>query len=162
MGRAFEYADGAGGRRRAAVIRAATGEDGRYLLAVVKLTPAGAFFASMYCTPRDAAFGRRTAGSGRCCHEEARISFRHFSGSGPLSIYWHDGPYGDAVEAVKGRGVAWLAPNGELLGVEFDDVARAADAQTLELPNGDVVTVRVKKGKVTVRQRHRARRTSAA
>src|SRR5204863_463450 len=58
--------------------------------------------------------------------------------------------------------VAWLAPNGELLGVEFDDVARAADAQTLELPNGDVVTVRVKKGKVTVRQRHRARRTSAA
>src|SRR6059058_5040750 len=66
-----------------------------------------------------------------------RISFRHFSGSGPLSIYWHDGPYGDAVEAVKGRGVAWLAPNGELLGVEFDDVARAADAQTLELPNGD-------------------------
>ncbi len=93
---------------------------------------------------------------------KSRISFRHFSGSGPLSIYWHDGPYGDAVEAVKGRGVAWLAPNGELLGVEFDDVARAADAQTLELPNGDVVTVRVKKGKVTVRQRHRARRTSAA
>src|SRR5438876_12095886 len=91
-----------------------------------------------------------------------RVVFRHLAGSGPLSIYWHDGPYGDAVEAVKGRGVAWLAPNGELLGVEFDDVARAADAQTLELPNGDVVTVRVKKGKVTVRQRHRARRTSAA
>ena len=91
-----------------------------------------------------------------------RISFRHFSGSGPLSIYWHDGPYGDAVEAVKGRGVAWLAPNGELLGVEFDDVASPADAQTLELPNGDVVTVRVTRGKVTVRQRHRGRKTSAA
>ena len=77
MGRAFEYADGVGGRRRAAVIRAATGddviigeqelrhamrhftyrlfyrlEDGRYLLAVVKLTPAGAFLASMYPTGR--------------------------------------------------------------------------------------------------------------
>src|SRR5437773_6110002 len=102
MGRASEYADGVGGRRRAAVIRAATGDDviigeqelrhaplhvatrpglephhsgarqpddrprrrcaqtarvpvvldGRYLLAVVKLTPAGAFFASMYPTGR--------------------------------------------------------------------------------------------------------------
>jgi hypothetical protein len=27
------------------------------------------------------------------------ISFRHFGGSGPLSVYWHPGPYGDAVEA---------------------------------------------------------------
>src|SRR5438477_8738136 len=91
-----------------------------------------------------------------------RISFRRFSGSGPLSIYWHDGPYGDAVEAVKGRGVAWLAPNGERLGVEFDDVASPADAHTLELPTGDVVTVRVTRGNVTVRQRHRGRKTSAA
>ncbi len=33
------------------------------------------------------------------------ISFRHFSGSGPLSIYWHDGPYGDAIEAKRGEGV---------------------------------------------------------
>ena len=89
-----------------------------------------------------------------------RVSFRHFSGSGPLSIYWHDGPYGD--EAVKGRGVAWLAPNGELLGVEFDDVAFAADAQTLELPGGDVASVRVRRGKVTVRVRHRGRKTHAA
>ena len=63
------------------------------------------------------------------------ISFRHFSGSGPLSAYWHDGPFGDAVEAVAGRGVAWLAPNGELLGVEFDDVAYASDNQSLVLSN---------------------------
>ena len=49
----------------------------------------------------------------------------------------------------------------ELL-VEFDDVACAADDQALELPNGDVVTVRVTRGKVTVRQRHRGRKTSAA
>lgn len=47
--------------------------------------------------------------------KKPRISFRHFSGSGPLSVYWHDSPYGDAVEATDGRGVAWLAPNGQLL-----------------------------------------------
>lgn len=91
-----------------------------------------------------------------------KISFRRFSGSGPLSVYWNDGPFGDAVEAVKGRGVAWLAPNGDLLGVEFDDVARASDEQALELPNGDTVTVRVTRGNVTVGMKHRGRSTRAA
>ena len=90
------------------------------------------------------------------------ISFRHFAGSGPLSVYWHDGPFGDAVEAKKGRGVTWLTPNGELLGVEFDDVAYANDEQTLELPNGDSVAVRVRHGKVTVRLKHPDRKTRAA
>ena len=87
------------------------------------------------------------------------IVYRHFSGSGPLSIYWHDGPYGDAVEARSGRGVGWLAPNGELLGVEFDDVAWGRDTQSLELVNGDIVEVRVARGKVSAqrrRGRHRA------
>lgn len=91
-----------------------------------------------------------------------RVSFRHFSGSGPLSIYWHDGPYGDAVEAKKGRGVAWLAPNGQLLGVEFDDVAWNADDQTLELPNHDVVRVTVKRGAARVRVKRSPKRTHAA
>ena len=90
------------------------------------------------------------------------MSFRHFGGSGRLSAYWHDGALGDAVEAVKGRGVAWLTPNGELLGVEFDDVAYASDHQTLNLPNGDVVTVRVSRGKPTVRVKHARRRRRAA
>jgi hypothetical protein len=94
--------------------------------------------------------------------KKPRISFRHFAGSGPLSVYWHDGPFGDAVEASKGRGVAWLAPNGELLGVEFDDVAHTADDQTLELPNGDTVTVRVTRGKAIVRLRRAGRKTRAA
>lgn len=89
------------------------------------------------------------------------ISFRHFSGSGPLSVYWHDGPFGDAVEAKKGRGVAWLTPNGELLGVEFDHVAFSSDEQTLDLSNGDSVTVRVRRGKVTVRLKQ-DRKTRAA
>ena len=90
------------------------------------------------------------------------ISFRHFAGSGPLSVYWHDGPFGDAVEAKKGRGVAWLTPSGELLGVEFDDVTYAADEQILELPNGDSVALRVRRGKVTVRLKRADRKTRAA
>jgi hypothetical protein len=94
--------------------------------------------------------------------KKPRVSFRHFSGSGPLSIYWHDGPYGDAVEATKGRGVAWLAPNGQLLGVEFDDVAWNEDDQALELPNDEVVDVRVKRGRITVRRKRPRRRTHAA
>ena len=91
-----------------------------------------------------------------------RVSFRHFSGSGPLSIYWHDGPYGDAVEATKGKGVAWLAPNGELLGVEFDDVTWDEDDQVLELPNDDLVRVKVRRGRTSVRAKRRPRRPNAA
>lgn len=79
------------------------------------------------------------------------ISFRHFQGSGPLSIYWHEGPYGDAVEARRGSGVGWFSGNGELLGVEFDDVAYQTDEQTLEFSSGVTVSVRVSKGKATVR-----------
>ena len=89
------------------------------------------------------------------------VSFRHFSGSGPLSAYWHGGPYGDAIEAGAGKGVAWLAPNGQLLGVEFDDVRWEADDQALELPNGDVVTVRVRRGRVAVHVKHRRRGRAA-
>jgi hypothetical protein len=84
--------------------------------------------------------------------KKPEISFRHFEGSGPLSIYWHEGPYGDAVEARRGSGVGWFARNGELLGVvEFDDVAYPADEQTLEFSGGLTVIVRITKGKPTVR-----------
>ncbi len=81
------------------------------------------------------------------------ISFRHFAGSGPLSIYWYPGPYGDAVEARSGAGVGWFAPNGELLGVEFDDVTFAHDHQTLVFTNGESVEVDVTRGKVSVRRK---------
>ena len=89
------------------------------------------------------------------------VSFRHFSGSGPLSVYWHEGPYGNAVEASAGQGVAWLAPNGELLGVEFDDVRWDADDQALEIPNGDVASVRVRRGRVSVHVKHRRKGRAA-
>jgi len=77
------------------------------------------------------------------------ISFRYFEGAGPLSIYWYDGPYGTAVEATNGSGVSWHAPNGELLGVEFDNVAFDKDHQSLELVNKLIVEVKVTNGKVT-------------
>lgn len=94
--------------------------------------------------------------------KKPRIVFRHFSGSGPLSIYWHEGPYGNAIEATKGRGVLWLAPNGELLGAEFDDVSWSNDGQSLELPSGDVVALRVVRGKATARLKHSGRKFRAA
>jgi hypothetical protein len=88
------------------------------------------------------------------------ISFRHFGGSGPLSVYWYPGPYGDAVEARDGSGVGWFAPNGEVLGVEFDDVAFSRDHQVLVFSGGARIDVRVAHGKVSV-QPHLPRRKVA-
>jgi hypothetical protein len=90
------------------------------------------------------------------------ISFRHFGGSGPLSMYWYPGPYGDAVEAAQGKGVGWFAPNGELLGVEFDDVTVHDDRQALTFKNGVTVEIGVNKGKVSVKVRGRQRPPAAA
>ena len=77
------------------------------------------------------------------------ISFRHFDGSGPLSIYWHDGPYGDAIEANKGDGVGWFSASQDLLGVEFDDVEFKKDHQTLFFDNV-MVEIKVNNGKVKI------------
>lgn len=90
------------------------------------------------------------------------ISFRHFGGSGPLSAYWYPGPYGDAVEATQGKGVGWFAPNGELLGVEFDDVTTHEDRQALAFKNGVSVEVVVKKDKVSSRVHCHQRPPAAA
>jgi hypothetical protein len=94
--------------------------------------------------------------------KQPKISFRHFGGSGPLSVYWYPGPYGDAVEATQGKGVGWLAPNGELLGVELDDVAVRNDRQALAFKNGVKVEVLVRKGKVSVLVRGRQPAPAAA
>jgi hypothetical protein len=90
------------------------------------------------------------------------ISFRPFGGSGPLSVYWHPDPYGDAVEAARGSGVGWFTPTGEVLGVEFDDVTSAQDEQCLEFANGIVVRLRVQRGKVRVHLDKRRRKPKAA
>lgn len=83
--------------------------------------------------------------------KKVEISFRWIDGAGPLSIYWHPGPYGSASEATSGNGVAWFAPSGDLLGVEFDHVNVAKDHQVLELANGLRVEIDVIKGKPVVR-----------
>jgi len=93
--------------------------------------------------------------------KKPEISFRHFGGSGPLSVYWYPGPYGVAVEASKGRGVGWFSPSGELLGVEFDDVEVTADNQIIEFKVGYSVSIKTKKGKVSVGL-HRPKRKKAA
>ncbi len=83
--------------------------------------------------------------------KKPEISFRHFDGSGPLSIYWHDGPYGDAINCAKGDGVGWFTTVGhDLLGVEFDDVEYKKDHQILFFNGGLMVEVKVTNGKVSV------------
>jgi hypothetical protein len=79
-----------------------------------------------------------------------KISFRVFDESGPLSVYFYPGPYGDALEAQIGDGVGWFSSSThELLGVEFDDVLEKADHQILKFKSGWAVEVKVKKGQVT-------------
>ena len=88
--------------------------------------------------------------------KKPEISFRVIDGSGPLSVYWHKGPYGDALECKEGTGVVWLSPGGELLGVEFDDVNEKSDKQILTLPDDTFVEVAVKKAKVSIQIHHPA------
>jgi hypothetical protein len=78
------------------------------------------------------------------------ISYRQFGDSGPLTVYWHDGPYGAAREADVGKGVGWFAPTGDLLGVEFDDIAFSSDEQTLVF-GLTRVTVVMRSGRAGVR-----------
>ncbi|PWU20906.1 MAG: hypothetical protein C5B49_03495 [Bdellovibrio sp.] len=79
--------------------------------------------------------------------KKPKVSFRPYGGSGPLSIHWYDA-FGDAEEAVRGEGVCWYSPRGEILAVEFDDVDFSSDDQTLELKDGSIVHIKVKEGRV--------------
>lgn len=81
--------------------------------------------------------------------KKPEISFRPYGGSGPLSIYWSEGPYGDAIEAIKGNGVSWHSASGELLGVEFDDVSEKEDTQTLKLFNNIKINLKIINGKIS-------------
>lgn len=82
---------------------------------------------------------------------QPEIYFRPIGQSGPLSIYWHSGPYGDAVECQEGKGVVWMSSTGILLGVEFDDVDKISGHQALVAPQGTKVEVWIKNGKVKVK-----------
>jgi hypothetical protein len=80
------------------------------------------------------------------------MNFRIIGDSGPLAVYWYDPPHGPAHDSLGGRGVAWLSPNGELLGTEFDDVLAESDHQHLIAPNGIRIEVTTDKGKVAVKK----------
>ena len=82
--------------------------------------------------------------------KKPEINFRVIGNSGPLSIYWYNGPYGDAVESINGNGVGWFSPLQDLLGVEFDDVESIKDQQELSFENGVSVKIEVKKNIVKI------------
>ena len=79
------------------------------------------------------------------------IFFRPIGNSGPLSIYWYPGPYGNAIECKEGKGVVWLSPTGDILGVEFDDVNKDNDHQILKTPDGTNLEVFVSSSKVRIK-----------
>lgn len=84
--------------------------------------------------------------------KKPKISFRVFGDSGPLSVYFHEAPYGDAIEAVSGDGVGWFSTAGkELLAVEFDDVSEKSDHQILKFKGGLEIEVSVEEGRATVK-----------
>jgi len=67
--------------------------------------------------------------------KNGEVFFRPIESSAPLSIYWYHGSKGDAIEANNGNGVGFFSPEGELLGVIFDDVNENNDNQMLEFDN---------------------------
>jgi hypothetical protein len=79
--------------------------------------------------------------------KKPKVFFHPIAGSSVLSITWHDGPLGDAVEANNEIGVGFFAHNGDLLSVQFDDVEEN-DHQFLEFDHYKV-DVTVKRGKVS-------------
>ena len=79
--------------------------------------------------------------------KKPEVFYRPIDGSAPLSIYWYEGPKGDAVEANNEDGVGFFGTSGELLGVIFDDVSEKKDDQFLEFLNSRV-EISVKNGKV--------------
>jgi hypothetical protein len=87
-----------------------------------------------------------------------KIYFNPIGGSAPLSIYFFEGPYGDATEAKSGNGVYWQTGSGELLGVQFDDVSAKSDQQTLVVHKNLEIQIKVtdKKVKIEVIKRNKA------
>ncbi len=82
--------------------------------------------------------------------KKPRVVFNPIEGSAPLSLYWSEGPYGDAKEAREGNGVYWVSSDGVLLGVQFDDVLMKKDKQKLTLTKGREVHIAVANGKVSI------------
>jgi hypothetical protein len=81
--------------------------------------------------------------------KKPKIYFSPIEGSAPLTLAWHAGPKGNAIEADKGHGVGFFSPNGELLAAIFDDVSDHEDLQALSfVKTGWTVQLSVTKGKI--------------
>lgn len=80
--------------------------------------------------------------------KKPEVYYNPIDGSAPLSIYWYEGPKGDAVEANNEDGVGFFSPTGELLGVIFDDVSEKKDRQVLKFDRYQVA-ISVSQGKVS-------------
>ena len=80
--------------------------------------------------------------------KKVKITFLPIDGTGALHLDFQPGPFGDAVEAKKGDGIAFFSQNGELQGVTFDDVNEERDRQLLEFDRYRV-EVSVTKGKIS-------------
>lgn len=79
-----------------------------------------------------------------------KIFYNPIGGSAPLGVYWSQGPYGHAHEAIQGHGVYFLDKNNTLIGALFDDVDSLADEQTLVVDEKRQVKVKTTSGKVKV------------
>lgn len=82
--------------------------------------------------------------------KKPEIFFRPIDGSAPLSVYFYDGPYGDAIEAINEEGVGFFSATGDLLAVQFDDISEVKDHKILEFKGGLKVEVNVKNKKISV------------
>lgn len=75
-------------------------------------------------------------------------SFYPKDGSGLITLYWTEGPYGLGTEPEEGFGVGFFDSERRILGVQFFDVEEKSDNQTLLFENGFSVSVKIKNGKV--------------
>lgn len=75
------------------------------------------------------------------------VFFENTGGEGPLSIYWQEGPYGDAVEADDGLGVVFIDDHHQVIAAQFDRVFSDHDHQILTYKNTKI-EITTLKGKV--------------
>jgi hypothetical protein len=80
-----------------------------------------------------------------------KIFYNPLEGSASLAVYWFPGSYGVGIEPKEMNGVYFTFPNGELLGVQFDDVNELQDEQWMTTKAGTKVHVITKSGKVKVK-----------
>ncbi len=75
-------------------------------------------------------------------------------------MYWFPGPYCNRIESKENNGVYFSAPNGDILGVQFDDVQAAKDEHVMTTKTGVKISVSTKLGKVKVKVESKKKRVA--